>query len=69
MTALLGPASGMNLESCSQAAGVARELAPGGGERSADECQPERREARSRLAGRSTANWACLSFTTWSLVP
>lgn len=47
MTALLGPASGMNLESRSQAAGVACELAPGGGERSADVCQPERREALS----------------------
>ena len=47
MTALLGPASGMNLESHSQAAWVACELAPGGGERSADVCQPDRREALS----------------------
>lgn len=47
LTALLGPASSMNLESRSQAAWVACELAPGGGERSADVCQPDRREALS----------------------
>ena len=73
MTALLGPASRMNLESRSQAAWVACELAPGGGERSADVCQPDRREALSaallKVGGKSSAVWACLRFTAWSLVP
>lgn len=47
LTALLGPASRINLESCSQGAWVAFELVSGGGKQQGDGCQLNARKAFS----------------------